>query len=138
MNEIKMLDNVVFPILFCSIDSMKKFLRRQESYQRLVYSILTRFHSQQSEVDKVAVDAVKQEKNASQVSLKSKVENKPDEDFDLSKYVSDGENLSDTKWKLELAWLTKALEPALQLYRWALPTGLFLSSCGLSNDIACI
>lgn len=138
MNEIKMLDNVAFPILFCSVDSMKKFLRRQESYQRLVYTILTRFYSQQSKVDKVEADAVKQEKNASQVSLKSKVENEADKDFDPSKYVSDGENLSDTKWKLELAWLTKALEPALQLYRWALPTGLFLSSCDLSNDIACI
>lgn len=27
------------------------------------------------------------------------------------------------KWKPEIAWLGKAIEPALQLYKWALPTG---------------
>lgn len=34
------------------------------------------------------------------------------------KYSSGDEDyVGDTKWKLELAWLTKALEPALQLCR---------------------
>ncbi|KAF5179957.1 sn1-specific diacylglycerol lipase beta [Thalictrum thalictroides] len=33
------------------------------------------------------------------------------------------DDLNDSKWNLELAWLTKALEPALQLCRWALPAG---------------
>ncbi|KAI3960014.1 hypothetical protein MKW98_016738 [Papaver atlanticum] len=36
---------------------------------------------------------------------------------------SDHDDLDENKWKLELAWLSKALEPALQLCRWALPTG---------------
>lgn len=129
--------NVVFPILFCSVDCVENFLKRQESYQSLVYSLLKRCHSQQSNMDKVEADAVKEEKNAPQVSLTSKVEKKTYKDPGLTKYVSDDEDLSDNKWKLELAWLTKALEPALQLCRWALPTGLFMSSYDLSNDIAC-
>ena len=137
MNEIRMFDNVVFPILFCSVDCVEIFLKRQESYQSLVYSLLKQFHSRQSKMDKVEADAVKEKKNAPQVSLTSKVENKTDKDSTLTKYVCDDEDLSYNKWKLELAWLTKALEPALQLCRWALPTGLFKSSYDLSNDIAC-
>ncbi|KAF3436176.1 hypothetical protein FNV43_RR23268 [Rhamnella rubrinervis] len=104
-------------------DCVENFLKRQESYQSLVCSLLKRIHSQQSNVDKVGADAVKEEKNAPHVSLTSKVQNKTDKDSGLTKYVSDDEGLSDNKWKLELAWLTKALEPALQLCRWALPTG---------------
>lgn len=41
------------------------------------------------------------------------------------KYSSGDEDyVGDTKWKIELAWITKALEPAMQLCRWALPIGL--------------
>lgn len=47
-----------------------------------------------------------------------------------NKYTSDDDDLGDGKWRLELAWLSKALEPALQLYRWALPTGWSLSVHG--------
>lgn len=39
---------------------------------------------------------------------------------------SDEEYFSVRKWKLELAWLKKALEIALQLHWWALPIGLFI------------
>ncbi|KAK9137753.1 hypothetical protein Sjap_008347 [Stephania japonica] len=45
-------------------------------------------------------------------------------DSDLSKCSSDDDNLSDNKWKIELAWLSRALEPALQLCRRALPGGI--------------
>lgn len=37
----------------------------------------------------------------------------------INKYSSDEDDLNDGKWNVELAWLTKALEPALQLCRWA-------------------
>ncbi|KAM7255934.1 hypothetical protein ACFE04_011675 [Oxalis oulophora] len=33
------------------------------------------------------------------------------------------DDFSDSRWKLEIAWLSKAMEPALQFCRWALPTG---------------
>ncbi|XP_021844403.1 uncharacterized protein [Spinacia oleracea] len=44
-------------------------------------------------------------------------------DFDraVGKYSSDDDEVNDSKRKVELAWLTKALEPALQLCRWAFP-----------------
>lgn len=93
-----------------------------------MYGILCRFNSQQKKSNKVEDDVVKRENNVSQVSSRSKVEKKKvAEDSGLGKYNSDDEDLlGDSKWKLELAWLSKALEPALQLYRWALPTGLFV------------
>ncbi|PON62591.1 Fungal lipase-like domain containing protein [Parasponia andersonii] len=102
----------------CKQDCMETFVKKQEESERFIYGILYRFYSQQKKPNKVEEDVVKQEKNAPQVSLRSKVEKKVD------KYTSDEEDLfGDNKWKLELAWLTKALEPALQLCRWALPTG---------------
>lgn len=61
-----------------------------------------------------------------QVSLKKEVDKKAGYDARLLKNSSsDEDSVGDTKWKLELAWLTKALEPALQLCRRALPIGLF-------------
>lgn len=44
-------------------------------------------------------------------------------DSELCKDSSDDEDFSRKKWKLELAWLSKALEPALQVYKWALTKG---------------
>ncbi|KAL5561857.1 hypothetical protein UlMin_031604 [Ulmus minor] len=101
----------------------KIFLKRHESGKRFAYSVLYRFHSQQSETNKVGDDVVKQEKDAPRVSSSSNVEKKLDKDSGIGKYTSDEDLLGESKWKLELAWLSKALEPALQLCRWALPTG---------------
>ncbi|XP_062080545.1 uncharacterized protein LOC133785307 isoform X2 [Humulus lupulus] len=104
-----------FHNLYC-IDN---FVKKQES-ERFVHGILFRCYSQQKQGHKVEEDTVKQKTSAPQVSLRSKVE----KDSRLGTYASDDEDLlGDNKWKLELAWLTKALEPALQLCRWALPTG---------------
>ncbi|EEF30021.1 triacylglycerol lipase, putative [Ricinus communis] len=58
-----------------------------------------------SKPDNEQVEALKEEKNAPQVSSRPK----------LGKYSSD-DDVKDSKWRLELAWLTKALEPALQLW----------------------
>nr|GEW42533.1 alpha/beta hydrolases superfamily protein [Tanacetum cinerariifolium] len=41
----------------------------------------------------------------------------------VSKYSSDDEDPTSNKWKPQLAWITKALELALQLWKWPLPTG---------------
>ncbi|KAL4596404.1 hypothetical protein ACB092_12G162200 [Castanea dentata] len=100
----------------------KKFLKGQGTCQSYVFGILNRFQWQRSKADKAEADLQKEATDASQVSLRSKVE-KMEDDSRLSKYNSDEEDFTDGKWKLELAWLTKALEPALQLCRWALPTG---------------
>ncbi|KAK4573020.1 hypothetical protein RGQ29_031119 [Quercus rubra] len=100
----------------------KKLLKGQGTCQSYVYGILNRFQWQRSKADKAEADLLKEATDASQVSLRSKVE-KMEDDSRLSKYSSDEEDFTDGKWKLELAWLSKALEPALQLCRWALPTG---------------
>lgn len=98
-------------------------LKRCGSYQSYVYSVLNRFQLQRSKADKVEADMQKE------VSVESEVQKKMCSGSRLSKYSCKDEDLSDRKGRLELAWLTKALEPALQLCRWALPTGLFMFSC---------
>ncbi|XP_041009514.1 uncharacterized protein LOC121253584 [Juglans microcarpa x Juglans regia] len=94
----------------------KMILKRQGRYQSYAYSVLNQFQSQQLKADKEA-DIMKV------VSVGSKVVNKMSNDSRLSKYSCENEDLSNRKCRLELAWLTKAFEPALQLCRWALPTG---------------
>lgn len=88
-----------------------------------MHSVFNRLQLQRSKADKVEKDKLKEEQESCQLSLKSNVK-KDDDNYGVSKYSSDEEDSSDSKWKLELAWLTKALEPALQFCRWALPTGL--------------
>ncbi|XP_044501871.1 uncharacterized protein LOC123222911 isoform X2 [Mangifera indica] len=77
--------------------------------------------------DKVEANALNKSKDTPQVSSRPKVEKKTDSDSVLAKYSSGDDNVSDTKWRLELPWLTKAVEPALQLCRWAVPTGTVAS-----------
>lgn len=47
---------------------------------------------------------------------------------EIGRDSSDDEEPSNHKWSRELDWLSKALEPALDFWRWALPTGLCLLS----------
>lgn len=103
--------------IFHNIHNTKKFLQGQASYQSYVYGVLNRFQFQRSKADKVEGKILKEATDASQVEKKMGIDSR------LSKYSSDEEDLTDRRWKLELAWLTKAIEPALQLCRWALPTG---------------
>lgn len=117
--------------MFCS-DCGQNLVKNQDCCKRFVYGIKRRFHT-------VDEDGTSQEK------IVSRVVKKVDKESRLRKHTSDEEDLlSDSKWKLELAWLTKALEPALQLCRWALPTGLpifFNSSiemCSLSIHVCTV
>lgn len=90
-----------------------------------MHSVFNRLQLQRSKADKVEKDKLKEEQERTQTSFKSEVKKKEDYNYGISKYSSDDEDPSDSKWKLELAWLTKALEPALQFWRWPPPTGLF-------------
>ncbi|XVF71969.1 hypothetical protein PTKIN_Ptkin12aG0082900 [Pterospermum kingtungense] len=99
------------------------FFRRQKLYGRFVNGIFKRCQSEWSKPD--GVKELNKEKEAKD-SLKPEIDKK--DSFDTSsglfKYSSGDEDfVGDTKWKLELDWLTKTLEPALQLCRWALPIG---------------
>lgn len=86
-----------------------------------MHSVFNRLQLRRSRADKVEEGKLKEEQG---ISFKSEVKKKAGDDYGISKYSSDDEDLSDSKWKLEMDWLTKALEPALQFCRWALPTGL--------------
>ncbi|BFG43013.1 hypothetical protein CerSpe_292860 [Prunus speciosa] len=100
--------------LFNHLYFTQTFLKKEELYQRFIYSYVNRFQSLRSKVDKVEPEALKETKAAAPLRPK------PDA---IGNYSSDDDDLIDSKWKgLELAWLPRALEPALQLCRWALPS----------------
>ncbi|KAK3031652.1 LOW QUALITY PROTEIN: hypothetical protein RJ639_035020 [Escallonia herrerae] len=106
-----------------SVDLSVQLLKRHDSYRRFVYNFLNRYQSQWSKAEKVEPVASKEAKDTSQVPLTPKVNKRTDSDPRPGKFNSEEVDTSSNKWKLELAWLAKALEPALQVCRWALPTG---------------
>lgn len=61
----------------------------------------------------------------SQHALKTKLYELNTHETELVKDSSDDDVLSGGKWKFELDWLSKVLEPALQLYKWASATGSY-------------
>ncbi|XP_061366957.1 uncharacterized protein LOC133310085 [Gastrolobium bilobum] len=130
--------------LLRNIYSTKFFLNREEPYRNYIHSVFNRLQLPRSSADKAEDDKLKEEQEKRQISFKSEVKKKADDSYVISKYSSDDEVPSDNKWKLELAWLTKALEPALQFCRRALPTGDGIenkpppTSRSLMEIIACI
>ncbi|KAJ4822112.1 hypothetical protein Tsubulata_002836 [Turnera subulata] len=89
--------------LFHDIYHAKNLIRKQDKQRRLLYGVVKRSQSQKPPADNNYADS----------NSKSKLKN----------YASSDEDITDNKWKIELDWLTKAIEPALQLCRWALPSG---------------
>ncbi|KAK1428403.1 hypothetical protein QVD17_17236 [Tagetes erecta] len=103
-----------------NIDLSIKLIRKKESYQWSVYNALNRYQSQWSKVKKVENPSTKDEKDASGVPTTSQQESQTESN---NKYNSDEDDVATNKWKLELAWLTKAIDPAVQLFKWPLATG---------------
>lgn len=95
-------------------------IREREPYHLSVYNAFKRHQSQSSKVEN---PNMKDEKDASVSPRISQQVNQTESNPGVSKYSSDEEDANSNKWKLELAWFTKALEPALQLCKWPLPTG---------------
>jgi hypothetical protein len=91
-------------------------LKRQQTCRKFLYGVINRSQSEMSKSEKSA-----------QVSSPSSSKTNKKSGGELSNYSSGDGDLSDNKGKIELAWLTKALEPALQLCRWALSTGLLVN-----------
>ncbi|KAL9142938.1 hypothetical protein ABFS82_14G204000 [Erythranthe guttata] len=85
--------------------SLKLFQKDYSLYNKYAYNILNRFRW-----SKADGDGLKGKKSYGELE-----NNDSSSDDDLGGYSN--------KWKPEIAWLGKALEPALQLYKWALPTG---------------
>lgn len=94
-----------------------------------MYGVLDRCQFQWTKADKVEPDVLKETKDAPQASsLRTEAEKMRHDHAALDKSSSsdDDVNVSDPKWSLELNWLTKAIEPALQVFRSALQTGMLI------------
>nr|XP_043609981.1 uncharacterized protein LOC122581770 [Erigeron canadensis] len=109
--------NIYMKRLLHNIDLSFKLIRRRESYQWSVYDTLNRYQSQWSKVEKSDKDT----KDASVSPKTSQQGNQTDSKSGI-KYNSDDDDAINNKWKLELDWLSKALDPAVQLWRWPFPT----------------
>ncbi|KAL7599656.1 hypothetical protein Lser_V15G27122 [Lactuca serriola] len=109
--------------LLHNINLSSKFIKEREPYNPRVYNVIKRF---QSQWPKVQDPNMKDAKDDASVSPRNRIpqhDNQTESNSKVNKYSSDEEDAISNKWKPELAWLTKALEPALQLCRWPLPTG---------------
>lgn len=113
-------------IQFGATDFSINLIRKRESYQWSVYNALNRYQSQWSKVKKVENPSTKDEKDAPGSPTTSQQDSQTESN---NKYNSDEDDTVNNKWKLELAWLTKAIDPAMQLFKWPLSTGLCLCVC---------
>ncbi|KAK9057378.1 hypothetical protein SSX86_022213 [Deinandra increscens subsp. villosa] len=114
----------VCPVTVENIDLSFKLIRKRESYQWSVYNVLNRYQSQWSKVEKVETPNTKDEKESSASPTIPQPGTKKESNPGVNKYNSDEDDaVNNSKWKPELAWLTKALEPALQLWKWPPQTG---------------
>ncbi|KAJ0258372.1 Alpha/beta-Hydrolases superfamily protein [Hirschfeldia incana] len=95
------------------------FKKRRELYQGVLYNVIKRFQSRLPESSGKELEDSNKTPNSSELETRRGAESGIDSDGSSG----DEDTTSDGKWKLDLAWLTKALEPATQLRRWALPTG---------------
>lgn len=103
--------------------------KTQDSYRRFIYGLLSRYQSQVPKMDIAETGRVDERKDASSKRAVGNKNGHPNSEISRPS-SSDDEELSDRKWRLEhLEWLSKALEPALQLCRWALPVTGLLMSC---------
>ncbi|XP_047335001.1 diacylglycerol lipase-beta-like [Impatiens glandulifera] len=101
-----------------SIDVSLQLSKKEESYRTFTHNILIRHESHCAEGKKFDTGVVKEDKSIAQTG-KPKLDEKAMRDSSSS--VDD--NPSDHKWKLEIEWLSKALRPAVEFCRRALPTG---------------
>ncbi|XP_020275936.1 sn1-specific diacylglycerol lipase beta isoform X3 [Asparagus officinalis] len=104
--------------LLLHLDSRKSLIWERDCYRGFASSILNRFLSGSAKIGKDA-DLGKEGRKSSNLGEKSQLKIPGSYDPELVK-DSDDDEVSGWMWKkLELAWLSKALEPALQLYKWA-------------------
>ncbi|XP_075100798.1 uncharacterized protein LOC142176634 isoform X3 [Nicotiana tabacum] len=106
----------------CLFDLRIVISRKQVFCQKFVYNILSRCQSHWSNSEKASYSGFKEGKVNYQVTEKPE-ENSIGHGPRQSSFNVVNDDLNSNKWKLELAWLSKALEPAVQLCRSVLPTG---------------
>ncbi|KAL0437378.1 UNVERIFIED_CONTAM: hypothetical protein Sradi_0445700 [Sesamum radiatum] len=92
-----------------------RLLKNEDSYREYAYNVLKRFQWSKADGDELKGKKGYDKLENKPTIYDSEIRNYSPEENDLSSY--------NNKWKPEIAWLGKALEQALQLYKWALPTG---------------
>lgn len=116
--------NVFFLVILHHADSTIHLVKRHELFRQFVGGLLTRFRTQSSKAEKTETNTSGEGKADCQDHIKTEQTKQRDHAPGLTtKCSSDYFDLSDGKWRLELASLTKALEPAMQMCRRALVTG---------------
>nr|GMD12180.1 sn1-specific diacylglycerol lipase beta [Ipomoea batatas] len=108
---------------FNNIDTSIRLIRKQEPYQNIISNVLRRCQSHWSDKEKIGSDGIGGENEASKLPATPK-SGITDLDSRSSNYDLDKYNFSSSKWKFDTVWLSKALESASQLCRWALPSEL--------------
>ncbi|KAG9155660.1 hypothetical protein Leryth_003948 [Lithospermum erythrorhizon] len=107
--------------LINDIDFSMRVLRKRGLY---LNDVLKRYQSQRPMSEKPDRNVLKDMKETPHGGLNPEVVEAARHSH-ISKYSSSDEEdrISNNKWKPEFAWLSKAFEPALQLYKWAVPAG---------------
>ncbi|XP_020593708.1 uncharacterized protein LOC110033891 [Phalaenopsis equestris] len=104
------------------INSFIRYDDKSDTYQHLLKGLLCRRLSQRHQGEykkKVGVSDLHEDPTLQHPGLP-----KPGFDPEVVRESCDDDDSSWRKWKVEFAWLSKALEPALQLYKWASTAGI--------------
>lgn len=113
-------------------DSNMHLMRKEDSWRQLTSGVLMRWlskHPKSEKKEKVGAKDLSEKEERLPDFVKTNLNEPGNYDPVLVKDGFDDEELNSWKWKLELAWLSKALEPAMQFYKWASSTGsLFCTS----------
>ena len=93
----------------------------KEKHRRFAYSIVNSCQSHFARDGDVKADQSKEVKGSPDVPVRIRPDKRSENESVHSIRGSDYGNLNDSRWKLELASFTKALGPALEFCRRALP-----------------
>ncbi|KAL0458287.1 UNVERIFIED_CONTAM: Sn1-specific diacylglycerol lipase beta [Sesamum latifolium] len=111
---------------FNDLSRSLRLLKKEDSYREYAYNVLKRFQWSKADGDELKGKKGYDKLENKTTIYDSEMRNYSPGENDLSSY--------NNKWKPEIAWLGKALEQALQLYKWALPTGSWVG-VGLLGDL---
>lgn len=109
----------------CCPEFSMKLLRKQKLYERVVYNVVNLYQSQWCKVEKLKSPVVEERKDGAEAPLRKYLGERRESCSETKKCSSDKDGINNKGGKSEIAWLTEKLEPALQLCRRALPSGVF-------------
>lgn len=118
------MSNIFLKRLVDNIEFSVKLLRKQKIYERVVCNVVNLYKSQWFKVENFKAPVVKEGKDGAEAPLRKYLEKKRESRLGTKNCSSDKDGVNSNGGESEIAWLTKKLEPALQLCRRALPSGI--------------